>query len=149
MMVAVGGDTVTVATEGGVTVNVACPVLAPAVAMITTCPAATALTCPDALTVAIDDEPETQVTAPTAIGAPFWSSPAAVAVVEVPVTMEFDASVTLRVVRTGGGGAAGPSLPPPLQDTSIQAQAACKTPRRRTRDGVNGVLWGLDIETTF
>lgn len=82
--VTAAGVTDTLATGTGITVSEAWPVRPLAVAMIDTCPAAIAVTTPASLTVAIEEEPVDQVTAPVAIAAPFWSRPAALADVVCP-----------------------------------------------------------------
>jgi hypothetical protein len=82
--VAEAGATETLATGTGITVSDCWPVLPPAVAMIATWPGATPVTTPVALTVAIEVEPDDHTTVPTAIDAPFWSSPDALAVAVWP-----------------------------------------------------------------
>ncbi|HEY5492057.1 MAG TPA: hypothetical protein VIK25_12765 [Gemmatimonadaceae bacterium] len=81
-MLAVAGDTVTLATGTGMTVRVDCPDLIPAAAVMVVCPAATAVIAPSAETEATAGDEDDQVTAPTLIDAPFWSAPEALAVAD-------------------------------------------------------------------
>ena len=81
-MLAVAGDTVTLATGTGMTVRVACPDLLPEAAVIVVCPAATAVMAPVAETEATADGEDDQVTEPTLMDAPFWSVPEALAVAD-------------------------------------------------------------------
>lgn len=65
------GDTVTEATGTARTVIDCCPCLPPADAMTTVWPGATPVTTPAVVMLATDAELVDQVTAPTAMGAPF------------------------------------------------------------------------------
>jgi hypothetical protein len=107
---ALAGDTITVVTTGGaaVTVIVAAPVLPEDVAVIVAEPAATAVTTPLALTVAIEALLVDQVTVCPVIVFPFWSFTVALTEAVPPTTTELLAGETVTVVATGvGGGGVG------------------------------------------
>ena len=73
------------------------------------------MTTPLALTVAMDVDPVDHTTVPTLIGAPFWSSPVALAVAVWPTRIVAVESETTIVVNTGveGVGVVGPAFVPP------------------------------------
>ena len=88
------------------TVMVCWPVPVPAVAMIWAVPGATPVTTPAVLTVAMVVADVDQVTVPTAMSAPRWSLPAAVAVAVCPGTIgvDWERDRDRREDRRGGGG---------------------------------------------
>ena len=87
----------------------------PAAALITACPGDSPLTTPAEVTVATACALDDHVTAPVLIAPPFWSSPAAEAVVVCPAWMLAGDTETAIVVSTSVGtvGVVGVELPPP------------------------------------
>lgn len=125
------GDTVTVATGGGVTVTVAEPSCPSLVATIVTGPPiVTAVTSPDEETVATPVFVELQVTARFASVFPCASRGDALSCTVPPTTTDEDGGET-TTEATGGGGSV-----PPLQAMITVRQAA--TPVRRTRRKAGG-----------
>jgi hypothetical protein len=128
-MLAVLGVTVTVATGGAVTVKVACPCFPPALARIWVWPTLNAVMPPLTLTLATAGVPDDQVIVPTAIAAPFWSTPDALAVALCPTGMLDGERATVTVVSTGTAGVVGePHAKVPRQHAARARTAADAKP---------------------
>ena len=91
------------------------PLFPAALAVITTLPAATAVTLPDVVTVATLAFAVDHAIVTPDITAPFWSRAVAVSVSVSPTSMDLVEGATSIVVTTGGGGGGGStvSVPPP------------------------------------
>ena len=129
-----------------ITVTAAVPEAPPAVAVIVAVPLATAVTSPDASTVATEGSLLAHATAAPAITCPFWSRTSAVNCAVSPKAVSVaEPGLTVTVVATGaGGGGAGSTVPSPHDSTSITMTAMAVTeilksalsrPRQRRRFG--------------
>jgi hypothetical protein len=116
------GETVTVATGAGRIVKLATPDFPSLLAETVTAPTATAVTNPDALTLALVVSLDTQAIARPVSGLPLPSSAAAVSCCVLPTAMLADAGVT--VTDATGGGSTVTSAEALLEPT-VAVTCAC------------------------
>src|SRR5512138_277112 len=103
------------------------PTLPSTVAVMRVAPGAIAKTTPvDGFTAAIVGASDAQVTRPTPIGAPSWSSPDAFAPVSSPTSIAGDPTDTFTVVRTRRGSAGSLSSEHPARPKAARDRTAAR-----------------------
>ena len=126
--VSTAGVTATALTSWA-TVTAAVPETDPAVAEIVVFPFATAVTSPEASTVATEASPLAHATAAPAITCPFWSRTSAVSCTVAPsATIWAVAGLTVTAVARGGSRGGGSVPPSPHAETHTAIASPVATP---------------------